>query len=166
MIVCVGRENMHTFLHYGDQSPIVLQVSLGIICVFCLLAHVLSSKNPFAFPACTHRFLGSVHTVSKPRGWGLVGIDPRPNLLVKWLWIGEMTMKFSSFKVLFFKLYKRFWRVIFKTFFFTNDVFWRCHTPSENLVFYLLGFWRTGCTHRFFWVHTRYLSHEAGAWWL
>ena len=49
MIVCVGRENMHTFLHYGDQSPIVLQVSLGIICVFCLLAHVLSSKNPFAF---------------------------------------------------------------------------------------------------------------------
>ena len=33
----------------GDQSPLVLQVSLGIICVFCVLAHVLSSKNPFAF---------------------------------------------------------------------------------------------------------------------
>ena len=40
---------MHTFFHYGDQLPFALQVSLGIIYVFCILAHVLSSKNAFAF---------------------------------------------------------------------------------------------------------------------
>ena len=150
---------MHSFFHYGDQLPFALQVSLGIICVFCVLTHVVV-KKPFCLSRMYTPFpWGCTHSIKAPR-LGLGGHRPAAKF------IGEMTMKFSSFKVLFFKLYKRFWRVIFKTFFFTHDVFWRCHTPSENLVFYLLGFWRTGCTHRFFWVHTRYLSPEAGAWWL
>ena len=33
----------------GDQSPFELQLPLGTICVFCVLAHVLLSKNPFTF---------------------------------------------------------------------------------------------------------------------
>ena len=40
---------MYTYFHYGDQSQLALQVSLGIICVFCVLVYVLSSKNPSAF---------------------------------------------------------------------------------------------------------------------
>ena len=49
---------MHTYFHYGDQSPLALQVSLRVICVFCVLAHVLSSKNPFA-----SRFQEKVHQI-------------------------------------------------------------------------------------------------------
>ena len=43
----------------GDQSPFELQLPLGTICVFCVLAHVLLSKNPFTF-----RFYEKLHQIS------------------------------------------------------------------------------------------------------
>ena len=47
MIMC-GKIKPYTYFLHGDQLPLALQVSLGIICVFCILAHVLSSKSHFA----------------------------------------------------------------------------------------------------------------------
>ena len=44
---------------YRHQSPLVLQLSLGIICVFCVLAHALLLKNYFAF-----HFKEKLHQIS------------------------------------------------------------------------------------------------------
>ena len=100
MIGC-GKTNLHIYFHYRDQSPLALQVSLGIICVFCVLAHVVV-KKPFCLSRMYTPFpWGCTHSIKAPR-LGLGGHRPAAKF------IGEMTMKFSSFKVLFFKLYKRF----------------------------------------------------------
>ena len=123
---------MHSFFHYGDQLPFALQVSLGIICVFCVLTHVVV-KKPFCLSRMYTPFpWGCTHSIKAPR-LGLGGHRPAAKF------IGEMTMKFSSFKVLFFKLYKRFWRVIIKTFFFYTRCILKVSYPQWKPCFLPLG---------------------------